>query len=73
MNSEIELAKTMKGKKILYKKGYLDKHYYGNHTNNPVEAEKMDNKIRCDMTINSHFGNPYNRAKLSPIRIKKIK
>jgi hypothetical protein len=55
----------MQGKKIIYKKDYLDNHIYGNNNNNQ--------KIFEDLNINSNFNSPYNKVELSPIKIKLIK
>ncbi len=55
----------MQGKKIIYKKGYLDNHIYGNNNNNENIFEEMN--------INSDFNNPYYKVELSPTKIKLIK
>lgn len=73
LESEINMTKSMNGKKIIYKSGFLDNHFHGRHTNNKSEAEKMTEKLQRDITINSNFGNPYKRVDISAVKVKLIK
>jgi len=63
----------MKGRKIIYKKDYLDNHFHGSYSSNAAEAERIKNKIKSDTTINSNFSNPYYKSVLAPIKVKVIK
>jgi hypothetical protein len=65
LDHEINITNQMQGKKIIYKKGYLDNHIYGNNNNNENIFEEMN--------INSDFNNPYYKVELSPTKIKLIK
>ena len=63
----------MQGKKIMYKKGYLDNYYHGGLVGNAVESVKNKNKIISDLTINSNFCSHYDKVNNSPVKIKLIK
>lgn len=73
MDAEFDLYKQMKGKKIIYKKEYLDNHFHGRYSNNPNEAEKIRQNITKEITFHSNFINPYNRIDLAPVKVKTIK
>lgn len=73
MDSEINITKSMTGKKIIYKRAYLDNHYHGGYFSNQSEAEKVQKKIVSDMTINSNFTNPYMNVTATPVKVKLIK
>jgi len=63
----------MRGKKVIYKRDYLDNHFHGAYSNNPIEAEKIKHRINCESTINSNFINSYSRIDLAQKRVKLIK
>jgi len=73
LDSEINITNSMQGRKIIYKKSFLENNYHGSHHNNNLECEKVRKKILGDMTINSNFGNPYNKNDITPVKVKLIK
>jgi len=63
----------MTGKKIIYRKDYLDNHIYGTFQSlNAVENERNLSNLRSSIYINSSYSSPfYNKG--SPVKIKLIK
>ncbi len=73
LKSEQEVNNQIIGKKIIYKKGYLDNHLYGASTSlNAAENEKNLVNLSNKYTIISNYGSPYSK-KYSPVKIKLTK
>lgn len=71
MKTEIDVVNSINGRKILYKKNYIETMSNG-HTN--VDIDKLQNNMVSDQIYSAHFDkiNIYSRKKLDPINIKII-
>ena len=62
----------MSGRKIIYKKGYLEGHLYGSSPSiNAIENERNLINLTSTLDINTNYNSPF--LKKGPVNIKIIK